>query len=247
MWLRIAGALIELKATDGSAADRAAAACVSRMSGLHIEAPRRVDTVTMMHRKGRKRFGESALVPQLQIGPSETLGAAPYKGERATRSERRAADEHRIDDERRRGRDRRTSTVRSLVTGSLNPRRRGPRRAYDRSIAATDWYEPQWLAVAVLILLLSVADALLTLALLQYRGILEANPVMAAFVNGNPTYFAAVKIGFTAAGVVLLTSLARVRAFGRIPVSILLCVVLAGYVTLVAYETWLLRSIGGFS
>jgi hypothetical protein len=182
----------------------------------------------MVHRKGRKRPGESASVPQLQIGPAET--------HRALLSDQR---------ERRRAGDRRTSTLRSLVTGSFSPRRRGPRRAYDRSIAGTDWYEPQWLAVALLILLLSIADALLTLALLQHRGVLEANPIMAAFVKGNPNYFAGVKIGLTAAGVVLLTTLARVRAFGRIPVSALLCAVLVGYAVLVAYETWLLRTLTG--
>jgi hypothetical protein len=143
-------------------------------------------------------------------------------------------------DERRRGADRRTQSLRSLMAGHFNPRRRGPRRARDGSLASTDWFAPKWLVVAVLILLLSIADALLTLTLMQH-GALEANPVMALLVNGDTGSFAAVKIGLTASGVVLLTVVSRVRAFGRVPVGAVLYAVLAGYAGLVAYELWLLR------
>jgi len=52
--------------------------------------------------------------------------------------------------------------------------------------------------------------------------------------------FALVKIGLTAAGVVLLTVLVSIRAFGRVPVGLLLYAVLAGYGTLVVYEFSLL-------
>jgi hypothetical protein len=40
-------------------------------------------------------------------------------------------------------------------------------------------------------------------------------------------------------GVVLLTVVARARAFGRVPVGVLLYTVLLVYATLVAYEYWL--------
>ena len=126
----------------------------------------------------------------------------------------------------------------------MNPRRRGARRAHESCVVTTDWHEPRWLAVAVVILVLSVADALLTLALLRHPGVLEANPLMALLMKGDPSSFAAVKFALTTAGVMLLTALARVRAFGRIPVSSLLCAVLVAYVVLVAYEVWLLRTIG---
>ena len=172
----------------------------------------------MVHRRGRERAGVLAAAAE---SPHDEQG------------------------ERRRGMDRRTRTLRSLVAGGFNPRRRGPRRAQDSSIAATDWHEPQWLAVALLILLLSIADAVLTLTLLQHGGILEENPIMAGLVSGNWGSFAAVKIGLTAAGVVMLTALVRVRAFGRVPVSALLCGLLAVYVGLVSYEIWLLRSVAG--
>ncbi len=132
--------------------------------------------------------------------------------------------------------------MRSLLVGNVNPRRRGPRRARDGSIAATDWHEPRWLAVALVILLLSVADALLTLTLVQH-GALEANPIMAAFLSRDADHFVAVKIGLTAGGVVLLTLVAKVRAFGRLPVSVILYTVLTAYAGLIAYEVWLLRTI----
>ncbi|MGB6452331.1 MAG: DUF5658 family protein [Steroidobacteraceae bacterium] len=144
--------------------------------------------------------------------------------------------------ERRRGADRRRRTLRSLLTGNFNPRRRGPRRVRDGSLSSTDWHEPQWLAVALAILLLSVTDAVLTLTLVQH-GALEANPLMAVFLSAGPDLFVAFKLAMTAGGVVLLTLVAKVRAFGRLPVSVVLYTVLAAYAALIAYEVWLLRTI----
>ena len=112
----------------------------------------------------------------------------------------------------------------------------------DASIAVTDWYAPQWLAAAVLILILCVTDALITLALLAH-GAYEANPFMDTLVHGDGRSFVAFKFGLTAAGVVVLILLARVRAFGRLPVSALLYGVLLGYMWLVGYEFMMLRQI----
>jgi hypothetical protein len=53
----------------------------------------------------------------------------------------------------------------------------------------------------------------------------------------------AFKFGLTSTGVVLLILLARVRAFGYLPVSVLLYGVLAAYVWLVSYEFTLLRHV----
>jgi Domain of unknown function (DUF5658) len=142
--------------------------------------------------------------------------------------------------ERRERRDRRKSTFRSLVHGSFAPRRRGPRRDDDLSLAAVDWHHPQWLAVAMLTLLLCTADALLTLTLLE-NGAIEANPFMQPLVGGSPLTFAIVKMGLTSGGIVMLILLARVRILGgRIPVSYVLYTLLLGYAALVAYEFWLL-------
>jgi hypothetical protein len=148
--------------------------------------------------------------------------------------------------ERRDRTERRKRTLRSLVVGSLRPRRLGPRRIADASLASTDLHDARWLAVALLILILSVADALLTLTLLNH-GALETNPVMGALLQGDGHSFAAIKIGLTAIGVVLLTLLVRVRAFGRLPVSVLLYGVLAAYTVLVGYEVWLLKGVVAIS
>ncbi len=142
--------------------------------------------------------------------------------------------------ERRLREERRSQTLRSLASGSFKRRRHGPRRVSDASIAITDWFAPQWLAAALLILILCVSDALITLMLLGH-GAREANPLMETIIQGDGRRFLAFKFGLTASGVVLLILLARVRAFGRLPVSMLLYGVLVAYLCLVAYEFALLR------
>jgi Domain of unknown function (DUF5658) len=142
--------------------------------------------------------------------------------------------------ERRRD-DRRQQGLRALVHGSFRPRRRAPRRADERALSAVDWHHPQWLLIAILIVLLSSADALLTLMLIE-RGAYELNPLMAPLVGGSARTFALVKVGLTASGVVLLTQIARMRAFGRVPVGVLLYTLLAVYATLIAYEFSLLNA-----
>ncbi|GAC1453851.1 MAG: hypothetical protein PVS2B3_14250 [Steroidobacteraceae bacterium] len=139
----------------------------------------------------------------------------------------------------RRGGDRRQQVARSLLQGSFRPRRRGPRRADEHTLTAVDWHHPQWLAVATLIVLCCCADAFLTLLLLA-RGASEINPFMVRLVGGSSLTFALVKIGVTSSGVVLLTQLARIRAFGRVPVGMFLYCVLALYGALIVYELRLL-------
>jgi len=109
-------------------------------------------------------------------------------------------------------------------------------------VSALDWHHPQWLAVSMLIVIGSCTDALLTLILVE-RGIAtEANPLMAPLVGNSPLAFALVKVALTAAGVVLLTQLARIRAFGRIPAGMFLYLVLAIYGVVIAYELHLLNT-----
>ncbi len=144
--------------------------------------------------------------------------------------------------QQRRGGDRRKRVLWSLLYGSFHPRRRGPRRAGENRLTAVDWHHPQWLAVATLIVLFSCGDALLTLMLIG-RGAYEANPFMAPLVEGSATGFALIKVGMTAVGVVLLTLLARLRTFGRIPVGVILYAVLAIYGTLIFYEFRMLETL----
>jgi hypothetical protein len=140
--------------------------------------------------------------------------------------------------ERRRG-ERRRQVLRALLQGSFHARRRQPRRAGEQALAAVDWYHPQWLATAILIVVLSSADALLTLALIEH-GAYETNPLMRPLVDGSALPFTVVKVGLTAGGVVLLTLLASMRLFGRLPAGLLLYALLAGYGALILYEFSLL-------
>ena len=141
----------------------------------------------------------------------------------------------------RRRTERRSQILRSLFYGSFRPRRRGPRRLNEQGISAVDWHHPQWLAVAMLILIGSCIDALLTLILIERGVAVEANPLMAPLVGHSALGFALVKVALTAGGVVLLTQLARLRAFGTLPVGVFLYLVLAIYGALVAYELNLLN------
>lgn len=145
-------------------------------------------------------------------------------------------------EERRQGPDRRQRTFWSLVYGSFKPRRRSPRRGQALGLADVDWHHPQWLAVALLILLASVGDALLTLTLMS-QGAIEANPFMAMLLDGSGLGFATVKIGLTALSTVFLILLAQAKAFRWVPVGGILYAVLAGYSVLIGYEVWLLDRI----
>jgi hypothetical protein len=143
--------------------------------------------------------------------------------------------------ERRIRTERRRSVLRALWHGNFARRRRAPRRGTDRVAAVTDWFEAQWLAVAVSVLLLSFADAMLTLTLISH-GASEVNPLMDPLVRGSGHGFAYWKIGLTAMGVIVLTLLARLRIWGR-AVGNILYMTLLGYVVLVVYELFLLRNI----
>ena len=143
--------------------------------------------------------------------------------------------------EERRKLDRRRSVFRSLWHGNFARRRHAPRRSAERHAAVTDWFHPQWLVVAIGVLLLSTADAFLTLTLISH-GAVEVNPFMDPLVRGAGQGFAYWKIGLTSASVVVLTVLARLRVWGG-TVGRILYVTLAGYAILVIYELFLLRNI----
>ncbi|HTC16871.1 MAG TPA: DUF5658 family protein [Steroidobacteraceae bacterium] len=142
----------------------------------------------------------------------------------------------------RRRLERRTQVLRALLVGSFKRRRRGPRRADERGLGAVDWHHPQWLLIGVLILVFSCSDAFMTLVLIDH-GAYEVNPLMRALLGGSGLAFALVKVCVTAAGVVLLTQASRIRAFGGLPVGILLYSLLAIYGVLIFYEFRLLNAL----
>ena len=108
--------------------------------------------------------------------------------------------------ERRCMEDRRFRVWWSVIYGSFNPRRRQPpRRLAESRFHSLDWHAAHLLAVAIGILLLSVADALMTVTLLS-GGSDEVNPIMAAFIYKSIAVFAVVKMTLTGIGVTPTTT-----------------------------------------
>jgi len=142
--------------------------------------------------------------------------------------------------ERREAPDRRRRLIHALFVGGLTPRRRAHRRGGEGQPRVHDLHEAKWLGIAMVIMLLSVADAMLTLQLMDL-GAIELNPVMAAMLDSGSPAFAYLKVALTGVGVVVLTIMARLHAFGRVPVGVVLYVVLGLYASLIAYEYWLLE------
>ncbi len=147
-----------------------------------------------------------------------------------------------LTERRQGGRDRRERLFRSLVYGGLNPRRRSGRRAGDLHRPIVDWHSPGLFASSMLILVLCVADALLTLTLLA-GGAREANPLMALYVYTDAQRFAIVKLSLTGVGVLTLVALARFRVFRVLRGAMLVHAILAGYLVLVVYELLLVQKL----
>ena len=144
--------------------------------------------------------------------------------------------------ERRHRAERRRRVWWSVCYGSFNPRRRTPpRRLGDSRFHSLDWYSAHLLVVAIGVLLLSVADAFLTLALLQ-GGAAEVNPFMALLIYRNVATFAAMKMGITSACIVLMVALARYRFMRLLQVTWVLYGVLIAYASLIGYEVWMLKA-----
>jgi hypothetical protein len=149
--------------------------------------------------------------------------------------------------DRRGGPDRRYRVWWSVLYGSFNPRRRRPpRRLHDSRFHSLDWHAAHLLAVAMGILLLSAADAFMTVTLLS-GGAIEVNPIMAAVVYKSAAVFAAVKMAMTGSGVMLMVVLARYRFMRMVRVEVVMYAVLVAYVGLLGYEYWMLRELVDFA
>ncbi len=146
--------------------------------------------------------------------------------------------------ERRNLGERRSQTVRALVAGGWHARRRNMRRAEPARVGFVDWHASRWFAAALIVLLLSMADTLLTLVLVQH-GAIEVNPLMEPFVVGNGPAFAFLKLALTATAVLILVVLTRVRTFGRLLAGPILVGAAFLYTVLLGYEMWLLDRLLG--
>jgi hypothetical protein len=139
--------------------------------------------------------------------------------------------------ERRSGGDRRAKRFGDFRWFLKTGRRRQVRRQSDRTkLCPLDYYSPKLFYMLVAVLLLSIVDALLTLWLID-NGAVEANPVMAYYLNLGPGTFMAAKYFITAAAVLLVVMLNYVfiRLF-RFRVGQLLNVFAGCFVMVVVWE-----------
>ena len=112
----------------------------------------------------------------------------------------------------------------------------------DSRFHSLDWHAAHLLAVSIGILLLSVADAFLTVTLLA-GGAVEVNPIMAAVVYQSVALFAAVKMAMTGIGVMLMVMLARYRLMRVLRVDVVMYALLIGYLVLLNYEFGMLPAL----
>jgi len=146
---------------------------------------------------------------------------------------------HAVNSERRSGLERRKRTLAAYWRGARNPRRRDGRRVSDLVYPIIDVHSSRVFAVVMTILMLCVADGILTVMLLS-RGAIEVNPVMAMFLPHRLGWFAAVKLSLTAMGMFVLVGCSRMRLFRTLPAEAVLHAVLLCYVLLIAHEIRLL-------
>jgi len=131
--------------------------------------------------------------------------------------------------------DRRTVTWRTVFFGFTRSRRRGSRREMDGEVVFLDWHHPWLFFLAVGTMLLSCADAFMTLQLLQ-RGMIEANPVMAIVLGHGTTTFIVSKMLMTGISILVLVFVAKAKFLNRMRTGVILTVFFSTYACLVCYE-----------
>jgi hypothetical protein len=106
-----------------------------------------------------------------------------------------------------------------------------------------DWHHPWLFFLATGTMLMSCADAFLTLLLID-RGMIEANPFMNAILAHGTAVFVSVKLAMTAIGIFVLVFLAKARFLNRFRAGLFLTMFFVCYACLVCYELvhlfWLL-------
>jgi hypothetical protein len=117
-------------------------------------------------------------------------------------------------------------------------RRLAPRRTSDPQVA--DYYQPRLLFVSIGILLLSAADATLTLALLESGIVREANPLMRLLLEHDVQVFVNVKTAITCSAMLILVPAHHYRVMRRLHVRYILYALFVLYSALILYELALL-------
>lgn len=131
--------------------------------------------------------------------------------------------------------DRRTFSWRTVLYGFTRSRRHAHRRDSDNEVVFIDWHHPWLFFLAVGTMLLSVADAFLTLRLIEL-GMIEANPVMEAVMQQSTLLFTSTKLAMTGFGILVLVFLAKSQFMNRFRTGLFLTMFFSFYACLVCYE-----------
>ncbi|MGI9263902.1 MAG: DUF5658 family protein, partial [Gammaproteobacteria bacterium] len=119
--------------------------------------------------------------------------------------------------------DRRRFSWRTVIYGFALSRRHAHRREEDNEVVFLDWHHPWLFFLATGTMLLSCADAFLTLQLLD-RGMVEANPIMNAVMAQGTATCTSTKLAMTACGIFVLVFLAKSRLLNRFRTGLFLTI-----------------------
>jgi len=144
--------------------------------------------------------------------------------------------------EHRELKDRRSHPTRCLSRYTLLGRRRAARRDEESRNYYVDRYEPRYLLLIGLILVLCVLDCALSYKIHDWGGS-EVNWLAAGLIHGSPVRLLLLKLGVTLTGLVFLLLHKNFRLFGRIRTGDVIVFVLAVYLVLSFYEVFAVLSI----
>ena len=135
--------------------------------------------------------------------------------------------------------ERRDPTFQGFIIGCLKCQRRQQRRTDSNIHYETDWYDTKLLVMALALLLLSAADAGMTMVLLN-NGAVEVNPFMNFLLSYSAHTFIYTKLALTSVCIVVLVAHYHSKIFNTLRVDILLIFALFIYSVLIIYEILLL-------
>jgi hypothetical protein len=143
--------------------------------------------------------------------------------------------------EQRSGRDRRAGNFRFLSRYWLTGKRGEPRRREDRERSyRVDRHHPRVLVPVLLILLLSLTDAVLTLYLVGH-GAAEINPLLNYCLHQGHLPFLVTKYSLTAGAILIVIFNAKVFLFrSRIRTQILLALFILPFFLVIQWELYLI-------
>jgi hypothetical protein len=131
--------------------------------------------------------------------------------------------------------DRRRTTLQTLLGALSHHRRRTMRRTGDQINSYIDWYGHWPLAATFTIILLSFADAFLTIVLLS-KGAVELNLLMDWLIQHDVHTFAVVKMSLTGTALIILVMHLNFRIYRVIVVRYLMYSLVPLYSLLIVYE-----------